>query len=86
MMQNPPYNRPIRDYFQGVEQGFSDAGQGNSIYDIGVYGSGMCCDWLKQHVALVKYTWLAESTGWRGSRGYGDWDLSRELRLAISPV
>ena len=69
----------ILDYFRGVKQGFSDAGQGSSIYDIGVYGSGLCCDWLKQHATIAKYTWLAESTGWNGSGSYSDWDIKQRI-------
>ena len=69
----------IRDYFQGVKQGFSDAGQGNSIYDVGVYASGMCCDWLKQHLTIARYAWLAESAGWNGSRSYEGWDIKQKI-------
>jgi hypothetical protein len=69
----------ILDYFRGVKQGFTDGGQGSSIYDIGVYGSGLCCDWLKQHATIAKYTWLAESSGWNESGSYSDWDIKQRI-------
>lgn len=70
----------ISDYFKGVKQGFADAAQGGEVlYEIGVYGSGSCCNWLKQHVGLAKYTWLAESTGWSGSQNYSGWDIKQSI-------
>ncbi len=67
----------IYDYFRGVDQGMRDAGGGSSSYTIGVYGSGAACRWLKAHYSFVKYTWLAESTGWLGSSNYTDWDVKQ---------
>jgi hypothetical protein len=72
--------QPISDYFRGVRQGFIDAAQGApSIYSIGVYGSGACCDWIKDHLQIAKYSWLAESTGWHGSRDYTDWNIKQSI-------
>jgi hypothetical protein len=67
----------IQDYFQGVYQGFKDFSGGSPVYDVGVYGSGAVCNWLKTHLPFVKYGWLAESTGWLGSGSYNEWDVKQ---------
>jgi hypothetical protein len=70
----------ISDYFRGVRQGFADAAQGvTPLYSIGVYGSGACCDWIKAHLRIANYSWLAESTGWLGSRTYTDWNIKQSI-------
>ena len=72
----------IQDYFKGILQGFNDFSGGNPVYDIGVYGSGAVCRWLKNNLVFVKYTWLAESTGWQGSASYEDWNLKQSVNSA----
>lgn len=67
----------IQDYFHGVQQGFKDFSNGQSVYDIGVYGSGAACRWLRTHLPFVKYSWLAESTRWLGSKAYSEWNLKQ---------
>ena len=67
----------ILDYFRGVDQGMKDAGGGNSAYIAGVYGSGAACDFMKAQCPFVKYSWLAESKGWLGSRTYAAWDVNQ---------
>lgn len=67
----------IRDYFNGVLQGFLDFSSGAPVYKIGVYGSGATCSWLREHLSFVKYAWLAEATGWRGSKTYNRWDVKQ---------
>ncbi len=67
----------IYDYFRGVDHGMRDASGGESIYAIGVYGSGAACKFLKSHCAFVKYTWLAESTKWLGSGNYSEWSVKQ---------
>jgi Domain of unknown function (DUF1906) len=69
----------ILDYFNGVRRGFSDAAQGDPNYTIGVYGSGATCNFLKSQCSFVKYGWLAESTGWRGSQNYAKWDVKQSI-------
>jgi Domain of unknown function (DUF1906) len=69
----------ISDYFQGVNQGMSDAAAGNNSYQIGIYGSGAACDFLKTHSPFVQYSWLAESTGWLGSKHYAAWDVNQAI-------
>jgi hypothetical protein len=45
------------------------AGPG-AIYEVGVYGSGRVCRWIKEQQHLATYSWLAESTGWAESDAY----------------
>jgi hypothetical protein len=65
----------VLDYFRGVKQGMDAAAGGTSAYDIGVYGSGLTCQLVRESFALAKYAWLAMATGWRGSAGYTTWDV-----------
>jgi hypothetical protein len=73
---------PILDYFNGVNQGIKDAGSDLNNYTVGVYGSGAVCDFLKSHCPFVRYSWLAESTGWLGSKTYGAWDVHQAVASA----
>jgi glycoside hydrolase-like protein len=66
----------VNDYFRGVADGFSAIGVGNPAYDIGVYGSGNTCGWLLTH-GLVKWTWMALSTGWGGFKTFKDWNIKQ---------
>jgi len=71
---------PILDYFQGIQQALQVASGGGSItFDIGVYGSGDVCAFIKQQSAIAKYSWLSESTGWSGSKTYADWDVNQAV-------
>jgi hypothetical protein len=69
----------VKDYFEGVAKGFGDAANGNPVYDIGVYGSGATCAWLLANSRWVKYSWLAESTGWTGSQSFSGWSIKQSL-------
>jgi hypothetical protein len=69
----------ITDYFRGVLEGLSSAGGGTPQYAVGVYGSGRVCGRIKEQLGLVKYSWLAESTGWAGSDAYTTWDLRQSV-------
>ena len=73
---------PILEYFKGVDLGIRDACGGVARYATGVYGSGATCDFIKTHCPFVKYTWLAESTGWLGSRTYTSWNVSQAIATA----
>ena len=65
----------VLDYFRGVKQGMDAAAGGTSAYDIGVYGSGLTCQLVRDSFALAKYAWLAMAAGWRGTAGYTAWDV-----------
>lgn len=62
-------------YFRGVRQGLDQAGGGTSPYKVGVYGSGLVCQLVRDSFALADYAWLALATAWRGSAGYSNWDV-----------
>lgn len=62
-------------YFRGVKEGMDRAAGGASAFDIGVYGSGLSCQLVRENFALAKYTWLSGSAGWRNSSSYATWDL-----------
>ena len=66
----------VLPYFEGVRESLRSAGNpGQSPYRIGVYGSGLTCQIVKENEALAELSWLALATGWRGSAGYGTWDM-----------
>lgn len=74
---------PILDYFNGVNQGMLDASAGGAInFTVGVYGSGAVCDFIKGQSRLAKYSWLTESTGWRGTKTYAAWDVNQAVPTA----
>jgi Rv2525c-like, glycoside hydrolase-like domain/Uncharacterized protein conserved in bacteria (DUF2272) len=68
-------NGPITEYFEGVKDGLTQAG--GPDYEIGVYGSGRVCSRIKEDRNLVKYSWLAESTGWAGSGSYATFNIKQ---------
>jgi hypothetical protein len=68
----------ITDYFKGVRQGLTAAMPGKATYSAGVYGSGLTCDTLFK-AGLVQHTWLAMSTGYRGSKTYSAWNMKQSI-------
>lgn len=74
--------RQVVPYFQGVLKSMALAGDGAPMYRVGVYGSGRVCSRIKQELKLADFSWLAESSGWAGSRQYKKdnlWDVVQEL-------
>lgn len=63
-------------YFNGVREALANASGGTSAYRVGVYGSGLTCRRLRE-AALVELAWLAESTGWRESATFSNWDVKQ---------
>jgi Domain of unknown function (DUF1906) len=63
-------------YFQGVRLALDAASGGASFYGMGVYGSVLTCRTLRA-AGLVRFTWLAESSGWRESANYTAWDIKQ---------
>jgi hypothetical protein len=59
----------IKEYFQGIQDGFQTVGQGSPKYQVGVYGSGLTCTELLAG-GLATFTWLSQSTGFSGSRAF----------------
>ncbi|MGI6642777.1 MAG: DUF1906 domain-containing protein [Bacillota bacterium] len=76
----------IRDYFVAVNDVFVELG---GQYDVGVYGSGAICQYMKHDVKLAQYSWLSMSTGWRGYRRYvsqNQWNLKQIKPISIAGV
>jgi hypothetical protein len=66
----------ITDYFHGIADGFAAIGKQAPAYAIGVYGSGLVCSTLLAH-GLARFSWLAMSTGWSGSKTFNDWNIKQ---------
>ncbi|XOQ45131.1 MAG: hypothetical protein ACFWTN_11900 [Clostridium sp.] len=73
----------ILQYFNGVQDAFSDLG---NRYSIGVYGSGAVCDYIYRNVPKVYYKMLAAANSWRGSRTYSSWNIKQGSTVTISGV
>lgn len=69
----------VLPYFQGVKAGMDEGAGGVTALAIGVYGSGLTCQLVRDTHAQARYAWLAESTGWRGSATYVDWDIRQHV-------
>jgi hypothetical protein len=69
----------VLPYFQGVKAAFDAAAGGAAYLRIGVYGSGLTCRLLRAELAFVTLSWLAESTGWRESKTYAQWQVRQHL-------
>ena len=70
---------PVTAYFRGIADVFaliSSRTPGQPVYRVGVYGSGLTCSKLLA-AGLVTYTWLSQSTGFRGSRTFHDYNLKQ---------
>lgn len=67
----------ILDYFRGVQAGMNTAAGGASAYAIGVYGSGIVCQAVKQDNGLATFSWLTLSQAWGGVKTYAGWDVNQ---------
>jgi hypothetical protein len=70
---------PITAYFEGVRRGLAAAGGGTARYEVGVYGSGRVCAYIKEDRQLGHYSWLAESHGWGGHTDYAHPNIRQEI-------
>ena len=57
----------IHPYFKGVQDAFRSLSEGGNSYQIGVYGSGLVINTLKNE-GMVEFRWLSQSYGFRGTR------------------
>jgi hypothetical protein len=75
--QEPDIRSAIDPYFRGVRAGLqAAAGQTQSEYRVGVYGSGAVCGYLKR-MRLADYAWLSNSTAWSGYDSFTDWNIKQ---------
>ncbi|WP_332856569.1 DUF1906 domain-containing protein [Duganella sp. S19_KUP01_CR8] len=75
---------PVSAYFDGVNQAFRAAGPGEPKYQVGVYGSGACCEEMLLR-GLAALSWLSPSPEYHGSRDYVGFNL-KQLAAASLPV
>lgn len=68
-------NDEILPYFEGVKEGMDQEAGGLSPFVIGVYGSGLTCQLVRENHALAQYAWLAGATAWTGSGNYDTWNI-----------
>lgn len=61
----------ISDYFTGVHAALYVGAQGQPSYQVGVYGSGLCCATLVER-GMASLSWLSQSTGFTGSKQYAE--------------
>lgn len=67
----------ISPYFEGVAQSFSELSGGESLYKVGVYGSGLVVNSLKDQ-GLADYRWISQSSSYYGTQealANGQYDL-----------
>ncbi|MET4426667.1 FG-GAP-like repeat-containing protein [Bradyrhizobium sp. RT3a] len=62
-------------YFGGVNAVFAQ--QSTAHYQVGVYGGGDVLQMIKEGANLATYSFLAESTGWSGSKTYTGWNIEQ---------
>jgi hypothetical protein len=73
----------VKRYFDDIKQVFQEAASsrpGNETFEIGAYGSGLVCEFLRSK-NVVERCWLAQSTGWPGYADFkakGKWSLLQE--------
>jgi hypothetical protein len=75
----------ISNYFTGVKAALYVANDGQPSYQVGVYGSGLCCGALVER-DMAALSWLSQSTGFAGSRQYAEqkrYDLLQMLPARI---
>ena len=75
---------PIMRYFEGVNQAFNAAWPGEQQYQVGVYGSGACCQAMIG-AGLATLGWLSEPREFLGSREYASYNL-KQLASTILQV
>ncbi|HET7464539.1 MAG TPA: glycoside hydrolase domain-containing protein [Longimicrobium sp.] len=75
----------ITDYFRGVGEAFAELAGGGTDYEVGVYGSGLVCSTLHD-AGLARFTWLAQSSGWAGSKTYDGWNMRQHLQKTVCGI
>jgi hypothetical protein len=76
---------PVSNYFTGVHAALFVANEGQPSYQVGVYGSGLCCATLVER-GIASLSWLSQSTAFAGSRQYAEqkrYDLIQMLPARV---
>jgi Domain of unknown function (DUF1906) len=66
----------IFDYFRGIKAGMAASSASGASYPIGVYGSGLTCQFVIGQ-GMASYAWLSQSSGFRGSKDYTRWNIKQ---------
>jgi hypothetical protein len=66
----------ITEYFNGIQQAFNTISRNSPVYVPGVYGSGLVCSTIL-NAGLAAFAWLAQSTGWRGSKTFQNYNIKQ---------
>jgi hypothetical protein len=61
----------ISNYFTGVHAALYVGAEGQPSYQVGVYGSGLCCATLVER-GIASLSWLSQSTAFTGSKQYAE--------------
>lgn len=61
----------ISNYFTGVHAALYVGAEGQPSYQVGVYGSGLCCATLAER-GIASLSWLSQSTSFAGSKQYAE--------------
>jgi len=69
----------IKDYFAAVKSALMGK------YEVGAYGSGLVCSTLRD-LGLARYLWLAQSSGWRGSKAFGGAHIYQNAPTMIAGI
>ena len=71
----------IIPYFQGIQDGFKALANRLNTYEVGVYGSGLVVNTLKNQ-GLCSFRWLSESSGFNGTQealDHGSYELYQQF-------
>jgi hypothetical protein len=77
----------IVPYFQGVAVAVT-AVNGLPSYQVGIYGSGACCD-VVLTAGLARFSWLAQSKGWGGYKTFlqsNRWSLLQSMPSNVGEI
>jgi hypothetical protein len=66
----------ILQYFKGIQVGFNAVSKNNPLYMIGVYGSGLVCNFMLSS-KIATYSWLAQSIGWQDYHTFSNYNIKQ---------
>ncbi|MFC0334690.1 glycoside hydrolase domain-containing protein [Paenibacillus sepulcri] len=77
----------VSRYMQGVIDAFREEAAAGTLYDIGIYGSGLTCRHMRDAFSGgIAYAWLAESRGWSGYASFSDWNIKQLAGAMVAGI
>jgi hypothetical protein len=76
---------PISNYFTGVHAALYVGAGGQPSYQVGVYGSGLCCATLVER-GIASLSWLSQSTAFTGSKDYAQQGRYNLIQMLPAPI